>query len=199
MRNQVIDYVKWAVEQFPFEEPILDTCAGWEPNYYQPLFPGKRYVKQDFQDFDPRCIDVVCDVCDMKPIADETFGLVLNLESLEHIAYPQRAIDEMHRVLRPGGLLILTTVMHFRIHRCPRDYWRFAPDGIELLLHRFKILDCTLEGGSRRPKGIWVTAQKTPSPEEWGKLPSMRTLEEDNRFFSKVSRKLGFRKGRNRR
>lgn len=53
MGEAIVDYVKWVIERFPYEEPILDTCAGWEPNYYQPLFPGKRYIKQDMQDFDP--------------------------------------------------------------------------------------------------------------------------------------------------
>jgi len=133
MREAVVNYVKWAIERFPFEEPILDTCAGWEPNFYQPLFPGKRYIKQDMRDFDPPCIDVICDIVDMKLIPDNSIGLVLNLESLEHIPQPQKAIDEIYRILRPNGLLILTTVMHFKIHRCPRDYWRFTPDGIELL------------------------------------------------------------------
>src|SRR3989339_453371 len=107
MREPVVSYLKWAVEQFSCEEPILDTCAGWEPNYYQPFFPGKRYIKQDMQDYDPPCIDLLCDVCDMRAIPDGSFGLVLNLESLEHIAYPQRAIDEIYRVLRPEGILIL--------------------------------------------------------------------------------------------
>jgi hypothetical protein len=40
MRQAVFDYIKWVIEGIPFEEPILDTCAGWEPNYYQSLFPG---------------------------------------------------------------------------------------------------------------------------------------------------------------
>ena len=191
MREAVVNYVKRAIERFPVEEPILDTCAGWEPNCYQPLFPGKRYIKQDIRDYDPPCIDVVCDIGDMKSIANEGIGLVLNLESLEHLPYPQRAIDEIHRVLRPHGLLILTTVMHFKIHRCPKDYWRFTPDGIELLLSRFKILDCALEGSLKRPKGIWVTAQKTPLPEEWGKLPSLRSVGSDDRFFKKLERKFG--------
>ena len=190
MREAVINYVTWAIERFPFEEPILDTCAGWEPNYYQPLFPGKRYIKQDMQDFDPPCIDVICDICDMRSIPDESIGLVLNLESLEHLPYPQKAINEIHRVLRPNGLLILTTVMYFKIHRCPRDYWRFTPDGIELLLNRFKILDCTLEGNLKRPKGIWVTAQKTSSSEEWGRLPLPRTVQSDEGAIQKLRRKM---------
>jgi SAM-dependent methyltransferase len=190
MREAVINYVGWAIGRFPFEEPILDTCAGWEPNYYQPLFTGKRYIKQDMRDFDPPCIDIICDISDMKPIPNESIGLVLNLESIEHIAYPQKALDEIHRVLRPNGLLILTTVMHFKIHRCPKDYWRFTPDGLEFLLNRFKILDCTLEGSSKRPKGVWVTAQKTLSPEEWGRLPLLRVVPSDEQFTQRLRRRI---------
>jgi SAM-dependent methyltransferase len=190
MREAVINYVKWSIERFPFEEPILDTCAGWEPNYYEPLFPGKRYLKQDMQDFDPPCIDILCDITDMKPIPDGSIGLLLNCESLEHIQYPQKAIDEIHRVLRPNGLLIMTTVMHFKIHRCPKDYWRFTPDGIEFLLNRFKILDCTLEGSSKRPKGIWVTARKIRTSEESGKLPPLRTAPSDDVFFARLKRRI---------
>ncbi len=191
MREAVINYVRWAIERFPFEEPVLDTCAGWEPNYYQPLFPGKRYIKQDVRDYDPPCIDLICDIGEMKSIPDGNIGLVLNLESLEHLPYPQRAIDEIHRVLRPEGILILTTVMHFKIHRCPKDYWRFTPEGIELLLNRFEILDCTLEGDLKRPKGVWVTARKTSSPESRGKLPPLRCVGVDDRWFKKLRRKAG--------
>jgi SAM-dependent methyltransferase len=190
LREAIVNYVKWAIARFPFEEPILDTCAGWEPNFYQPLFPGKRYIKQDMRDFDPPCIDIICDIGDMKAVSDESIGLVLNLESLEHLPYPQKAIDEIHRVLRPNGLLILTTVMHFKIHRAPKDYWRFTPDGIELLLNRFKILDCTLEGNLKRPKGIWVTAQKTSHPEEWSKLPLLRTVGSDDQILKKLKRRV---------
>jgi SAM-dependent methyltransferase len=174
----------------------LDTCAGWEPNFYQPLFPGKKYIKQDIQDFNPPCIDIICDIADMKPISSESIGLVLNLESLEHLPYPQKAIDEIHRVLRPSGLLILTTVMHFKIHRTPKDYWRFTPDGIELLLNRFKILDCTLEGDLKRPKGIWTIAQKTAKPKEWGKLPPLRVVGSDDQILKKLSRRVRRLKGR---
>lgn len=142
------------------------------------------------RDFDPPCIDIVCDIGDMKLISNESIGLVLNLESLEHLPYPQRAIDEIHRVLRPNGLLILTTVMHFKIHRAPKDYWRFTPDGMELLLSRFKIVDCALEGNLKRPKGIWVTAQKTSRPEEWGKLPLLRAVGSDDRMLKKLERRM---------
>lgn len=191
MREAVVNYVKWVIQRYPLEGPVLDTCAGWEPNWYEPLFPEYEYIKQDMQDYEPPCIDIICDVCHMQQsISNASIGVVLNMESLEHIAYPQQAIDEIYRVLKPGGFLILTTVMHFKIHRTPSDYWRFAPDGLELLLKRFKIVDCTLEGGHKRPKGIWVTAQKVLEGEGLGKLPHIRAVKSDDRLLKKLERRL---------
>jgi len=189
LREAVVNYVKWVIGRYPLEGPVLDTCAGWEPNLYEPLFPGYKYIKQDMRDYDPPCIDLICDVCDMKPVPDTSMGVVLNMESLEHIAYPQKAIDEINRVLKPDGFLILTTVMHFKIHRTPKDYWRFTPDGLELLLKDFKIADCTLEGSFKRPKGIWVTAQKVLEGGGLGRLPEIRTVRSDDWPVKKLKRR----------
>ena len=196
MREAVVNYVKWVIGRYPLEGPVLDTCAGWEPNLYEPLFPGYKYIKQDMRDYDPPCIDLICDVCDMKPVPDTSMGVVLNMESLEHIAYPQKAIDEINRVLKPDGFLILTTVMHFKIHRTPKDYWRFAPDGLELLLKDFKIADCTLEGSFKRPKGIWVTAQKVLEGGGLGRLPEIRTVRSDDWPVKKLKRRISRGLGR---
>jgi ubiquinone/menaquinone biosynthesis C-methylase UbiE len=42
------------------------------------------------------------------PFPDETFDAISCLEALEFMSRPQRVLDEMARVLRPGGVLLVT-------------------------------------------------------------------------------------------
>lgn len=55
---------------------------------------------------------------------DNFFDIILCTEVLEHIPYPEAAIKEMSRLLRPGGKLILTVPLASARHMDP--YW-FQP------------------------------------------------------------------------
>ena len=81
-------------------------------------------------------------------IADDAFDVVLCTEVLEHLPEPQRAVDEMFRVLRPGGTLLLTTRFLFPIHDAPHDYFRFTKYGLRYLLRRFTIVELQEETDS---------------------------------------------------
>lgn len=72
------------------------------------------------------------------PFTEASFEVVLCTEVLEHLPEPQRAIDEMFRVLIPGGRLLLTTRFLFPIHDAPHDYFRFTKYGLRYLLRRFE-------------------------------------------------------------
>ena len=62
---------------------------------------GERY------DFDYRAVNVETEVF---PFADDTFDLVLCCEILEHLLInPSHMLYEAHRVLRPGGHILITT------------------------------------------------------------------------------------------
>ena len=60
---------------------------------------------------------------DAVPGADGEFAAVLVIDVLEHVTDPARMLDEIHRVLRPGGI--------FHLHvPCEGDYsclWRWLP------------------------------------------------------------------------
>jgi ubiquinone/menaquinone biosynthesis C-methylase UbiE len=68
----------------------------------------------------------------------DQFDMVLFDQVLEHVeGNPQQAIDELYRVLKPGGLLICATVLVYPIHGYPSNYWRFTPEGLKLMCRRF--------------------------------------------------------------
>jgi SAM-dependent methyltransferase len=81
-------------------------------------------------------------------IRDAAFEVVLCTEVLEHLPEPQKAIDEIFRVLEPGGSLLLTTRFLFPIHDAPHDYFRFTKYGLRHLLRRFEIVELREETGT---------------------------------------------------
>ena len=81
-------------------------------------------------------------------LADSVFDVVLCTEVLEHLPEPQRAVDEMFRVLKPGGTLVLTTRFLFPLHDAPHDYFRFTKYGLRYLLRRFDIRELQEETDS---------------------------------------------------
>jgi SAM-dependent methyltransferase len=78
-------------------------------------------------------------------LAEGTFDVVVCTEVLEHLREPQTAINEMYRVLKPGGALILTTRFLFPIHDAPHDYYRYTKYGLRHLLRQFEILELNEE------------------------------------------------------
>jgi SAM-dependent methyltransferase len=64
------------------------------------------------------------------PFPDRSFDTVLSVQVLEHTPHSQHLLDEMRRVLRDDGLLILTAPFSFRLHEEPHDYFRFTSHGL---------------------------------------------------------------------
>jgi SAM-dependent methyltransferase len=73
---------------------------------------------------------------------DGSFSAVVCWSVLEHVPRPERAIAEMHRVLRPGGEAWVQLPFCFPYHGSPKDYWRVSPDGLRLWMANFDEIAC---------------------------------------------------------
>lgn len=97
--------------------PPLEKCESW------------RYVnidaatKPDFQAS-----------ADALPLRDAEVDLVLLAETLEHLEFPEKALAEAWRVLKPGGRLVLTVPFLFPVHADPHDFQRWTPEKFRRVL-----------------------------------------------------------------
>jgi ubiquinone/menaquinone biosynthesis C-methylase UbiE len=71
------------------------------------------------------------------PIGSGSIDLVLSFQLLEHCNDPRRTVSEMHRVLAPGGTMVLSTVLLYALHGSPQDYYRFTDVALRDLAHQF--------------------------------------------------------------
>jgi ubiquinone/menaquinone biosynthesis C-methylase UbiE len=112
---------------------ILDAGAGrlrWKKHCRH-----LQYVSQDFCQYHGKeCetglqntkweyphIDIVSDIVDI-PVEDETFDAVLCTEVLEHVPNPNRVLEELVRVTKPEGVLIITAPFCSLTHMAPYHY-----------------------------------------------------------------------------
>jgi SAM-dependent methyltransferase len=139
MRQTIKDFVSIIATTLPVEEPIYEfgslQVAGQEGFAdLRPFFPGRKYVGADLRPGPG--VDRVLDLHRIDLPADSV-GAVLCLDTLEHVEYPHRALEEIHRVLHPRGVAVISSVMCYPIHDYPCDYWRFTPEAFRSLLKPF--------------------------------------------------------------
>lgn len=69
------------------------------------------------------------------PFVDGTFDCCLCTEVLEHVPDPRIVLNEIRRVLKPGGKVLITVPFVGELHQVPYDYWRFTPYGLAELFN----------------------------------------------------------------
>lgn len=123
------------VKKYASQEKTLEVGCGF--SHYSEYFPNRIGIDV----VSLPTVDVVADAHDLNMFKEGEFDRVLCIEVLEHLHSPQKAVDEMRRVLKKGGILILTTRFIFPLHDVPHDYYRFTEYGLRYLLKDFEVIE----------------------------------------------------------
>lgn len=168
MRELIKQFVKIIAETLPISEPIYKFGSLQMPGQegfadLRPFFPSMKYVGCDMQEGPG--VDRILNLhhLDLPP---ESVGTVLILETLEHVEFPRKAIEEVHRIIKPSGILVISSVMNFPIHDYPFDYWRFTPEAFRSLLKTFAYQFVDFVGERHFPHTIVGIGFKSPVPED---------------------------------
>lgn len=120
---------------------VLDVGAGSAP--YRERFAHCRYITQDLGRLEDSQLqgragyaplDIISDI-ERLPLSDGYCDVVVCTEVLEHVPEPIKAIAEMSRVLKPGGLMLLSAPLRSTLHQVPYHYYGgFTPFWYERFL-----------------------------------------------------------------
>lgn len=124
---------------------VLDVGGG-ERNRYKDLFTYKTFTCLDVA-AGPE-VDIVASA-DAIPLPDGCKDSIVSTQVLEHVKYPEKCVQEMHRVLRRGGHVLITVPQWNELHSEPHDYWRYTKHGCIELFERneFRVVEYEQRGG----------------------------------------------------
>ncbi len=114
---------------------FLDLGCGNKPyaSLYNPYTTSQ--IGCDIIQSDKNRVDVICPVTNLK-FESNIFDSVLCTQVLEHVYEHQLMMKEIHRVLKPGGTIILTVPFTWELHEEPFDFFRYTKHGLKELFEK---------------------------------------------------------------
>ena len=190
MRKPIWKFVQLAIDTLPINEPVYEFGSyqveeAPESCNLRPLLTGKDYIGCDMRKGPG--VDKVLNLHEID-LPDNSVGTVFLMDTLEHVEYPHQALAEIHRILKPDGLVIMSSVLDFFIHQTPNDFWRFTPDGFRSLLKQFKHSHTGYYGRDIFPHSLIGVGFKGEQPNIDNYLAHYKKWAEDQtRFVEKIS------------
>jgi SAM-dependent methyltransferase len=116
---------------------LLDFGCGSKP--YRSLINVNEYVGVDFVNeghpHDNEQIDIFYDGKRI-PVDDGTFDSALSSEVFEHIFNLDEVLQELYRVIKPGGTILITCPFVWKEHELPNDYARYTHFALKHLFEK---------------------------------------------------------------
>lgn len=121
----------------------LDVGCGSKP--YASLYRSNEYVGLEIdtpQNRSSKNADYFYDG-DLFPFANASFDSIVANEVFEHVFNPDQFLSEAVRVLKPGGMVLMTIPFVWDEHEQPYDFARYSSFGIRALLEKqgFEIVE----------------------------------------------------------
>jgi SAM-dependent methyltransferase len=127
IQSSAIDYISKITEPV-----LLDMGCGNMP--YRLILDNflSKYIGADIAENEQADIHISAD--GQIPLPDGCIDIVLSTQVLEHVTSPEKYLSECNRLLKVGGMIILSTHGYWYYHPVPTDFWRWTGAGLRKIL-----------------------------------------------------------------
>jgi radical SAM protein with 4Fe4S-binding SPASM domain len=130
------------IEQFltQYKDSVRGRCVEFAPAVYREFFADQKQITAyDVWNLSPgQGVTVAADLQDAAGVPDNTFDTIICTHVLSAVRDVWRAAKELHRVLKPGGLVLCTVPSVLQAYAPdPKDYWRLTQDSMNDLFADF--------------------------------------------------------------
>ena len=111
----------------------IDLAGGANPSYYRYWnLKKEQVIKVDYNK--EKDVDVVADLNQKLPFDNNYADNIFLFNAIYIIESPENLLKEIHRILKPGGVLFLNSPLITNEAPEPHDYFRFTSEGIKKIL-----------------------------------------------------------------
>lgn len=136
-------------EILPSDAParVLVVGGGTQRKWLDKRFSSYPHIKLVYTDIDKNAlVDCFCDAHDL-PFTDGSFDGVITTAVLMLVLNPERAVAEIHRVLKPSGLIYSEMAFMQQVVEGAYDFTRYTLSGHRRLFNHFEEIETGLVAG----------------------------------------------------
>jgi SAM-dependent methyltransferase len=185
MRHNIRTFVEAFSKTFKIEEPIVEIGSFQVPGQEElanlrSIFKDKEFIGCDIRA--GKGVDKI-ENAECLSFDNESIGTVIMVDTIEHIENPFNALSEIYRVLKPDGIVVISSEMDLQIHNHPYDYWRFTPEAFRALLKQFPAKIIGYSGNPKKPYTVLGVGLKSKNERNHGDFEEFKRILEHNKEF----------------
>lgn len=141
-RPQIIGHSNWKnhlLSDFDFEENSVLEIGSRSVTKVNSNFKFSKAKYKGLDISNGINVDVICDAHEMSEFLDgEKFDLVFSSYVFEHLHSPWIVVDEIKKILKPGGSVFIETHFSYSFHGGEHNYFQFSHHGLRALFSQEK-------------------------------------------------------------
>jgi len=125
---------------------VVDLGCGTAPYKSDILKVANEYIGVDWENglHNQFNVDVFSDLTKPLPFPQAYADTVVSFQVMEHLPEPGFFLKECYRILKCGGVIILTVPFMWHVHEAPHDYYRYTRYGLKYLLEKTGFIEVNI-------------------------------------------------------